>query len=205
MDLHFSKYPDELIPTVVQHASSGKVLMLGFSSKQSLEKTKKSRIAHFFSRSRKCLWQKGETSGDFLRIVSIKHDCDDDTLLFLVIPDGNVCHTGKETCFFTGEGGMTDAEIIWDVFSTILSRQTSPVQDSYVHSLFLEGLDRIAQKVGEEAIETVIASKNENKEEFIGEASDLLFHLMVLLAEKKVSLHHISQKFKERMGKRISV
>lgn len=198
MPLSFAKYPDGLIPTVVQHASSGKVLMLGFSNSESLEKTKATRLATFYSRSRHTLWTKGETSHNALHITAIKYDCDADSLLFLAIPTGPTCHTGEESCFFEGDEEKTDAEILWEVFDTVVSRKTDAAENSYVKSLFTEGLDRIAQKVGEEAVETVIAAKNDDLPEFIGEASDLLFHLMVLLVEKGVSLHDIAEKFAER-------
>ncbi|MEI7510740.1 MAG: bifunctional phosphoribosyl-AMP cyclohydrolase/phosphoribosyl-ATP diphosphatase HisIE [Candidatus Peregrinibacteria bacterium] len=201
MPLSFSKYSDGLIPTIVQHASSGKVLMMGFSNEESLEKTKETRLATFYSRTRKYLWTKGETSGNVLHITAVQYDCDGDTLLFLAIPDGPTCHTGEKSCFWEGEHGKTDAEMLWEVFESIIKSQTDTTEHSYVTSLFAEGLDRIAQKVGEEAVETVIAAKNENQEDFIGEASDLLFHLMVLLVQKGVSLHDIAEKFSKRHQK----
>lgn len=197
--LDFSKYSDGLIPTIVQHAHSGKVLMLGFSSKESIQKTKELNQATFFSRSKNRIWTKGETSGDFLEMAAIKSDCDHDSLLFLCVPTGNTCHTGQESCFFEGDITKTHAEVLFGLYNTIIDRKQTMPKGSYVASLFAEGKDRIIQKVGEEAIETVIAAKNDNAEEFIGEFSDLLFHMMVLLSEKDIPLERIIQKLQSRM------
>ncbi|HID92445.1 TPA: bifunctional phosphoribosyl-AMP cyclohydrolase/phosphoribosyl-ATP diphosphatase HisIE [Candidatus Peregrinibacteria bacterium] len=198
MSLNFSKYSDNLIPTIIQSKTSGKVLMLGFSSAQAYEKSKETRNATFFSRSKNRLWIKGEESGNTLHIESIKYDCDEDTLLYICTPKGATCHTGSTSCFFNNED-KTDAELLWGVYETVLSRKKELPENSYVTSLYKEGLDRIIQKVGEEAIETVIAAKNDDKEEFIGEFADLLFHMMVLLSEKEITLSEIVAKFKSRI------
>lgn len=196
--LDFSKYSDGLIPTIVQDIHSGKVLMLGFSNNESLEITKKEGKATFFSRSKNRLWTKGETSGNFLYPKGIKYDCDGDSLLFLCEAVGPTCHTGAESCFFEGDTTKTDAEIFWEIYHTILQRKKDLPEGSYVASLFAEGRDRIIQKVGEEAIETVISAKNNNDPDFIGEFSDLFFHMMVLLAEKNIPLSLIAEKFESR-------
>ena len=198
MSLDFSKYSDNLIPTIIQDKSSGKVLMLGFSSAEAYEKSKKTRLATFFSRSKNRLWTKGEESGNTLKIESIKYDCDEDTLLYVCTPTGPACHTGEYSCFFNNDD-KTDAELLWGVYETVVARKIDAPEGSYVASLYKDGLDRIIQKVGEEAIETVIAAKNNNKEEFIGEFADLLFHMMVLLSEKEIDLSEIVAKFKSRI------
>ena len=137
-----------LIPVLVQHASSGKILMFAFANIQALEKTQETGFAHFWSRSRKKLWKKGEESGNVLRVVGIKTDCDSDAVLYLVQPTGNTCHTGKESCFFRGDDYETDAEFCMELESTIAQREKHGEKTSYIHSLFEEGLDRIVQKVG---------------------------------------------------------
>ncbi len=201
MSLNFSKYSDNLIPTIIQSKTSGKVLMLGFSSAEAYEKSKETRNATFFSRSKNRLWTKGEESGNFLKIESIKYDCDEDTLLYICTPTGPTCHTGKDSCFFNNVDNKekTDAELLWGVYETVLDRKNNAPEGSYVASLYKDGLDRIIQKVGEEAVETVIAAKNEDKDEFIGEFADLLFHMMVLLSEKEITLTEIVAKFKSRI------
>jgi len=216
-NIDFKKYENNLVPAVVQDATSGKVLMVGFCNEEALEKTEKTRKATFFSRSKNALWTKGEISGNFLQVKTIKYDCDADTLLFLAYPNGPTCHTGEISCFFRGEEGRTDAEILWSTYETVLQRKkefiseqdknseisknTKQDEKSYVKYLYKKGLDRIAQKVGEEAIETVIASKNNNRDDFVGEFSDLLFHMMVLLSQKDIPLTEIVAKFDDRKGK----
>ncbi len=200
--IDFEKYENGLVPAVVQDARSGKVLMVGFCNTESLQKTLETRKATFFSRSKNALWTKGEISGNFLTVKTVKFDCDADTLLFLAEPTGPTCHTGEKSCFFNGEEGRTDAEILWSTYETVLARKNEKADEkSYVQYLYSKGLDRIAQKVGEEAIETVIASKNDNRDEFVGEFSDLLFHMMVLLSQKEIPFTEIIQKFDSRKGK----
>ena len=200
--IDFEKYENGLVPAVVQDTRSGKVLMVGFCNTESLQKTLETRKATFFSRSKNALWTKGEISGNFLTVKTVKFDCDADTLLFLAEPTGPTCHTGEKSCFFNGEEGRTDAEILWSTYETVLARKNEKADEkSYVQYLYSKGLDRIAQKVGEEAIETVIASKNNDRDEFVGEFSDLLFHMMVLLSQKEIPLTEIIQKFDSRKGK----
>jgi len=200
--IDFEKYENGLVPAVVQDARSGKVLMVGFCNTESLQKTLETRKATFFSRSKNALWTKGEISGNFLTVKTVKFDCDADTLLFLAEPTGPTCHTGEKSCFFNGEEGRTDAEILWSTYETVLARKNEKADEkSYVQYLYSKGLDRIAQKVGEEAIETVIASKNDDRDEFVGEFSDLLFHMMVLLSQKEIPFTEIIQKFDSRKGK----
>lgn len=198
-NINFKKYSDGLVPTVVQDAQNGKVLMVGFSSPESLKISQEKNLATFFSRSQQKIWTKGETSGNTLKIHAIQFDCDADTLLFFSAPTGPTCHTGKPTCFFQGDDFQTDNQILWSVYETVQARKKGETHDdSYVSSLFERGLDRIAQKVGEEAIETVIASKNDDRDEFIGEFSDLLFHMMVLLVQKEIPMREVVEKFIER-------
>lgn len=196
--LDFSKTSGDLLTVVAQDISSGKVLMLAFANKEAVEKTVETGEAHFFSRSRNELWRKGETSGNVLKVKGIKSDCDGDALLYLVDPVGPACHTGKESCFFSGDDLKTDAEFLFDLQKLIQSRKKEMPEGSYLASLFSEGLDRVAQKVGEEGVEVVISAKNDDREEFLGESADLLFHLMVLLAEKGESLDGVLEVLKKR-------
>jgi phosphoribosyl-ATP pyrophosphohydrolase/phosphoribosyl-AMP cyclohydrolase len=195
----FAKYDNGLVPVIVQHHRTGRILMLGFASRQALEQTQHTGEAHFYSRSRKALWKKGETSGNVLKVFAIKLDCDSDTLIYVVLPHGPTCHTGEQTCFFQGDTAThTDAEFIDDLENLIDHRQKSLPKDSYLTSLFTDGLDRIAQKVGEEAVETVIAAKNDDDEDLKNEAADLLFHYLVLLHAKGCNLHDVVDVLRER-------
>lgn len=195
----FEKYADGLIPTVVQDAMTRKVLMLGFMNAEALEKTTETGKVTFFSRSKNRLWTKGETSGNFLELVSIAEDCDADTLLVKAKPAGPVCHSGSDTCF--GEANSPEPiEFLAELETVIQSRRSNANPDSYVASLFAAGLNRIAQKVGEEAIETVIAAKDDNAEAFQNEAADLLFHLLILINEKGSSLDEVIGVLRRRAG-----
>jgi len=176
---------DGLVPAIIQDADSGRVLMLGYMNAESLELTRRSGQVTFYSRTRQSIWLKGETSGNFLRVVEISPDCDQDALLIRARPDGPTCHRGTETCFESELGFLHELE------KTIQDRFDNRPKGSYVTSLIERGLDRMAQKVGEEAIETVIASKNPDLAELEGEASDLLFHLMVLLRARGSSLSRL--------------
>ena len=190
-----------LIPAIVQDASSGRVLMLGYMNKESLEMSLHTGYATFFSRSRNALWTKGETSGNRLRIVSIADDCDFDALLVKAHAEGPTCHTGLESCFDAGTAGSsaeTGLPFLAYLESFLKDRKTSMPEGSYTSKMFAKGLDKIAQKVGEEAVETVIAAKNENQNEFIYEASDLLFHLILLLVEKGIPLNTLIDELKRR-------
>lgn len=195
MEINFSKYPDGLVPTIIQDFSTNKVLMLGFVNAESLRQTQESNKVTFFSRSRQQLWTKGETSGNFLHVKEISVDCDNDTILIKAIPSGVVCHTGAETCF--NEKNETD-NFLFELEKTIKLRKLEPSADSYTSKLFAKGINKIAQKVGEEAVELVIEAKDENEELFKNEAADLLYHLLVLLAAKDVDLKEVIETLKTR-------
>jgi phosphoribosyl-ATP pyrophosphohydrolase/phosphoribosyl-AMP cyclohydrolase len=190
MKIDFEKYADKSVPAIVQDFSTRKVLMLGFMNAEAFAITQKSGKATFFSRSRQKLWTKGETSGNFLEVREILLDCDADTLLIKAEPAGAVCHTGAETCF--DEKNET-GDFLFALEKVILERKKNPSEDSYTAKLFRKGLNKIAQKVGEEAVELVIEAKDDDRELFKNEAADLLYHLMVLLAAKDVSLKEVLQ------------
>ncbi len=190
MNIDFAKYADGLVPAIVQDASTGDVLMLGFMNAAAIEQTEASGGVTFFSRSKQRLWTKGERSGNFLEVVSITPDCDNDTLLIKARPNGSVCHTGAETCFGAREPSTA---FFAELESVIASRRLQPVDGSYVTKLFSMGLNKIAQKVGEEAVETVIAAKDEDMDAFKNEAADLLFHYLILLQEKGLRLADITE------------
>ena len=197
MKIDFDKYPDGLVPAIVQDNRTGRVLMLGFMNREAVEKTITTGKVSFYSRSRETQWTKGETSGHFLEFEEMKIDCDNDTLLVLAKPSGPVCHTGADTCFF--EKNNTSAYPFFAQLETIIQqRKTNPKSDSYTSKLFNKGINKIAQKVGEEAVELVIEAKDENEELFLGEAADLLYHYMILLAAKGYSLHEVEQVLKQR-------
>lgn len=187
MNVDFSKYADGLAPAIVQDAATNRVLMLGFMNAEALEATRTSGRVTFHSRSKGRLWTKGETSGNFLEVVSVTPDCDADTLLIKATPAGPACHTGADTCF--GESNRPD--MIAELESVIADRRANPGEHSHVSSLFAKGLNKIAQKVGEEAVETVIAAKDDDLAAFKGEAADLLFHYLVLLQAKGLRLHDV--------------
>jgi len=180
MQPDFSKYNDGLIPVIIQDAGTLQVLMLGFMNEAAFLQSQQEGKVTFYSRSKQRLWTKGETSGNFLHIQEIKADCDNDTLLIRVLPAGPVCHTGADTCF-----NETNAPFSLQQLERIITdRKNNPTEKSYTASLFAKGINKVAQKVGEEAVELVIESKDDNKELFLGEAADLLFHYMVLLQHK---------------------
>jgi len=195
MNIDFSKYADGLVPAIVQDVSTGSVLMLGFMNSEALDVTESSGRVTFFSRSKQRLWTKGETSGNFLEVVSITPDCDNDTLLIQAHPAGPVCHTGTDTCFGDNK---TSLSFLIELESVIASRAAAPVEGSYVSKLFSKGLNKIAQKVGEEAVETVIAAKDDDIDAFNNEAADLLFHLLVLMRAKGIGLGDITSVLKDR-------
>lgn len=195
MEINFEKYADRLVPAIVQDAQTQKVLMLGFMNAEALEITRQSGKVTFFSRSRKTLWTKGETSGNFLAVKEILLDCDADTILIKANPAGAVCHTGADTCF---DEKNENADFLFELEKIIKSRKTDAPENSYTSKLFQKGINKIAQKVGEEAVELVIEAKDENRELFKAEAADLLFHLLVLLAAKDVSLNEVLETLKER-------
>ena len=195
MKIDFEKYADGLVPAIVQDAETLKVLMLGFMNAESFEQTKKSGKATFFSRSRQKLWTKGETSGNFLKVKEILFDCDNDTILIKANPVGAVCHTGAETCF--GEKNSSE-NFLFELEKIIKDRKENPSDDSYTSKLFEKGINKIAQKVGEEAVELVIEAKDENEDLFKAEAADLLYHLTVLLAAKNISWSEVLQVLENR-------
>ncbi|HEY8690993.1 MAG TPA: bifunctional phosphoribosyl-AMP cyclohydrolase/phosphoribosyl-ATP diphosphatase HisIE [Chitinophagaceae bacterium] len=194
----FLKYADGLIPAVVQDADTSIVLMLGFMNEEALQKTIETKLVTFFSRAKQRLWTKGETSENYLHLIDIKIDCDNDTLLIKAKPDGPVCHTGADTCFNEKNIGTNFLSRLEKI---IQSRKINGTETSYVNSLFKKGINKIAQKVGEEAVELVIEAKDSNDELFINEAADLLFHYLILLNAKGLVLDDVVTVLKERHSK----
>ncbi|MDH6341980.1 phosphoribosyl-ATP pyrophosphohydrolase/phosphoribosyl-AMP cyclohydrolase [Parabacteroides sp. PFB2-12] len=195
MKLDFDKL-NGLLPAIIQDNNTSKVLMLGFMNQEAYDKTVKTGKVTFYSRSRECLWTKGETSGNFLQVVSIKEDCDNDTLLIKVNPAGPVCHTGTDTCF--GEKNEEDVLFLKQLQNFIEVRRQEMPEGSYTTSLFQKGVNRMAQKVGEEAVETVIEATNGTDEGFIYEASDMIYHLIVLLTSKGMRIEDLAKELKKR-------
>lgn len=195
MRINFEKYADGLIPAIVQDAETNRVLMLGFMNAEAFEETEKSGKATFYSRSRRTLWTKGETSGNFLRVQSVSLDCDADTLLIKANPAGAICHTGADTCF---DERNESENLLFELEKTIRDRRANPSDASYTTQLFRKGINRIAQKVGEEAVELVIEAKDDNAESFKDEAADLLYHLLVLFVEKEVALKDVLDALRKR-------
>lgn len=192
-------FKQTLIPCIVQDTTSKQVLMMAYMNEEAYDLTLKSGYATFYSRSRQSLWVKGETSGNLLKVKTLKWDCDDDTLLCEVEALGPSCHTGKISCF-DDELKVFEANRIWThLFNTILERKVNPKDDAYTTYLFNKGLDKILKKVGEETAEIIIASKNESKDELVGEIADLAYHLAVLMVEKGVSLKDIEDKLTSRI------
>jgi len=197
MKLNFSKLAGDLVPAVIQDNTTGKVLMLGFMNKEAYDKTVATNRVTFFSRTKNRLWTKGEESGNFLNVVSIQSDCDEDTLLIKVNPVGPVCHKGTDTCW--GEQNKTDdIQFLKQLQDFIEQRRKEMPKGSYTTSLFEDGLSRMAQKVGEEAIETVIEAMANNDERLLYEASDLVYHLIVLLSYKGLGIEDIARELKKR-------
>ncbi|MGC4231951.1 MAG: bifunctional phosphoribosyl-AMP cyclohydrolase/phosphoribosyl-ATP diphosphatase HisIE [Niabella sp.] len=184
MSPDFSKYADGLMPVIVQDMGTLEVLMLGFMNEEAFVKTKEEGKVTFYSRSKQRLWTKGETSNNFLIVKDILLDCDQDTLLIKAEPQGPTCHTGDISCF----GKANDSFSLQQLERIIIDRKKNPSEKSYTASLFAKGINKIAQKVGEEAVEIVIESKDNNDELFLGEAADLMFHYLVLLQAKGFSL-----------------
>jgi phosphoribosyl-ATP pyrophosphohydrolase/phosphoribosyl-AMP cyclohydrolase len=193
MNIDFNK-TDGLVPVVIQDEQTLEVLMLGYMNQEAYDKTVSENIVTFFSRSKNRLWTKGETSNNFLHVKSIALDCDNDTLLIKVKADGPTCHTGERSCFNT----QYNHNFIFELQNIIQDRYTNPQEGSYVNRLRSKGLNKIAQKVGEEGVETVIAALAENENDLINEASDLVFHLLVLLREKNLSLETIAKNLESR-------
>lgn len=195
MKLNFSKSADGLIPAIIQDACTHKVLMLGYMSAESLRRTLDEGKVTFYSRSKKRLWTKGEESGHFLMVEEIKPDCDEDTLLIMARPTGPVCHTGSDTCF---DESNSNENFLIELENTIIDRHQNPREGSYTTELFQKGLNRIVQKVGEEAVELVIEAKDQNEELFLNEAADLLYHYLVLLVAKGYVLEDVMEVLKNR-------
>ncbi len=195
MTVDFDKYSDGLVPAIVQDATTGKVLMLGFMNRQALDKTIELQKVTFYSRSKKRLWTKGEESGNYLLLQDIKVDCDQDTLLLQASPLGPVCHTGADTCW--SETNRHN-DFLQHLEQVISHRKEHPTEKSYTSSLFAKGINKIAQKVGEEAVELVIEAKDNNDELFKNEAADLLYHYLILLQAKGFSLNDIVQVLESR-------
>ena len=185
-----------LIPVVVQDAASGDVLMLAYANEEALRLTEATGFAHFWSRSRQALWRKGETSGHTLRVRSLQADCDSDALLMVVDPNGPACHTGARTCF--GDDGVTAAGVLQELGRVIAARRRSPPEGSYTARLFAAGLDHILDKVTEEASEVVAAAKAESEARLAEEAADLLFHVLVALEQRDVSLDQVLDVLRRR-------
>jgi phosphoribosyl-ATP pyrophosphohydrolase/phosphoribosyl-AMP cyclohydrolase len=199
-DIDFSKNPDGLVPAIVQDAVTRKVLMLGYMNEQSLKMTLSGKRVTFYSRSRQKLWTKGETSGNYLDLREVKVDCDGDTLLVSAIPAGPVCHLGDDTCFAEDNDPLTHEGLDFLAYleQVIQERRDFPVDGSYTNLLFSKGVNKIAQKVGEEAVELVIEAKDDHKRLFLGEAADLVYHVLVLLAHKGYTLEEVLEVLKSR-------
>jgi phosphoribosyl-ATP pyrophosphohydrolase/phosphoribosyl-AMP cyclohydrolase len=185
-----------LVPAVIQDAQTKKVLMLGYMNRESLQKTIDTRLVTFYSRSRKTLWTKGETSGNFLHLVDIQSDCDNDTLLVQVKPDGPVCHLGTDTCW--GDENTLQCGFLTELEKVIDDRRQNPTEKSYTASLFRKGINKIAQKVGEEAVEVIIEAKDQNDDLFLNESADLIYHFLVLLQAKNFRFEDVLEVLRKR-------
>jgi phosphoribosyl-ATP pyrophosphohydrolase/phosphoribosyl-AMP cyclohydrolase len=200
MTIDFNKNKDGLVPAIIQDATTKTVLMLGYMNEQAYKKTMDTKLVTFYSRSKNRLWTKGEDSGNTLNLVEIKVDCDQDTLLVYVHPNGPTCHKGTDTCW--EEVNETSFGFLMHLENTIKQRkQEAKPDESYVASLFEKGINKIAQKVGEEAVEVVIEAKDDNDDLFLNESADLLFHYLILLQQKGFQLKDIEDILKFRMKK----
>ena len=193
MSINFNK-SDGLIPVIIQDFQTFQVLMLGYMNEEAYEKTKSEKRVTFFSRSKNRLWTKGETSGNFLGVISIYEDCDQDTILIMAKPDGPTCHNGTNSCF----GKNEETTFLYELENTLKSRIASNNSNSYTVSLVQKGINKIAQKVGEEAVELIIESKDNNADLFLNEASDLMYHYLLLLQVKGFSLKDVEAILRER-------
>lgn len=197
MNIDFKKYNDGLVPAIIQDNTTNKVLMLGYMNEEAFLKTNQSKKVTFFSRSKQRLWTKGEESGNFLELVAIAVDCDNDALLIKVKPTGPVCHKGTDTCW--EEENISNFGFLSELENIIENRKDhADNEDSYVSSLFRKGINKIAQKVGEEAVEVVIEAKDNNDELFLGESADLLFHYLILLQAKGFTLSDVEKILRKR-------
>lgn len=197
MNIDFNKNNDGLVPAIIQDYKTQKVLMLGYMNQEAFLKTNQSKKVTFYSRTKKRLWTKGEESGNFLHLIDIKLDCDNDTLLIHVNPEGPVCHKGTDTCW--QEKNKQDYGFISELEQIIENRKNrAKPEESYIASLFEEGINKIAQKVGEEAVEVIIEAKDDNPELFLNESADLLFHYLILLKAKDYSIKDIVEVLEAR-------
>lgn len=196
------KFDDKgLVCAIAQDVYTGEVLMQAYMNKEAIDKTISTGIAHYYSRSRQCLWKKGETSGHIQKVKKILCDCDSDCLLLLIEQVGAACHTGNRSCFFTQLKEfefVPDYKVVFEDVETIRARHSNPVEGSYTNYLFDKGIDKILKKLGEEATEIVIAAKNPNANEIKYEIADFLYHMMVLMVEKGVSWEEITQELANR-------
>ncbi|MGV3557626.1 bifunctional phosphoribosyl-AMP cyclohydrolase/phosphoribosyl-ATP diphosphatase HisIE [Larkinella arboricola] len=199
MKIDFTKNTDGLVPAVIQDAETGKVLMLGYMNQEAYDKTQQEGVVTFYSRSKQRLWTKGETSNNFLHVREIMVDCDGDTLLIKAQPAGPTCHTGADTCF--NEVNQGKGLFLNYLQAVIRDRKQNPTEGSYTASLFKKGVNKIAQKVGEEAVELVIEAKDANDDLFKGEAADLLYHYLILLEQKNIDLDDIIAVLQQRHAK----
>ena len=189
MNIDFSKYPDGLVPAIVQDAQTKTVLMLGYMNADAVAKTEATQQVTFYSRSKNRLWTKGEESGNILKLVSISVDCDKDALLVKATPKGPTCHTGSDNCW--NEENTPHYGLLSELETIITDRKNKPIDKSYVASLFAKGINKIAQKVGEEAVEVVIEAKDNDESLFLNESADLVFHLLILLQAKGYKLQDV--------------
>ena len=197
MKIDFDKNADGLIPAIIEDETTKNVLMLGYMNQEAFDKTQETKKITFYSRTKKRLWTKGEESGNFLNLVSIKNDCDNDTLLIAVNPDGPTWHTGSDTCW--NEENSSSFGFLSELEAIIKDRKDNPEnKDSYVASLFRKGINKVAQKVGEEAVEVVIEAKDNDDRLFLDESADLLFHYLILLQAKGFTLKDIETVLKGR-------
>jgi len=197
MKINFTKNQDGLVPAIIQDATTNKVLMLGYMNEEAYQQTLATQKVTFFSRSKQRLWTKGKESGNFLTLIDLKIDCDNDTLLVQVAPQGSTCHTGSDTCW---NAENTEEYGFLSTLETLIKDRKENVnsEKSYVASLFKEGINKIAQKVGEEAVEVIIEAKDENDALFLNESADLLFHYLILLQAKEFRLQDVIAILKER-------
>lgn len=205
LDINSLTFNDEgLIPAIIQDDRTGDVLMLAYMNEESIEKTLETNETWFYSRSRRELWNKGATSGNRQHVKRISVDCDQDTLLIQVAPEGPACHTGEKTCFFTTALEQEESlrEVVYEVIDEIADRKKNPLEGSYTTYLFNEGIDKVLKKVGEESTEVVIGAKNADKEEVSNEIADLIYHTLVLMNILDIDLKDVQQVLRERRPKK---
>lgn len=198
MKVNFKKFDNGLVPAIIQDSATGKVLMLGYMDSEALDKTFKEKRVTFYSRSKERLWTKGEESGNFLEVEEILSDCDNDAILVKAVPMGPVCHTGADTCW---NEKNENNDFLGELENIIKQRKLEPSEKSYTASLFAAGINKVAQKVGEEATELIIEAKDNNEELFLNEAADLLFHYLVLLSAKNTDLAQVISVLEKRHKK----